>query len=146
MSDITKAVRTRLLGSANISTLVGVRIYPDILPQKDGKITVDLPAITVDVVSGSSESDLTGGIGLGTQRVSITTYAKSRSATRELSELIRARMLSMRGSVGTEHIRSVTCESRVDIMDPPLDASDQWRYLTAMDFEVMHGETVAAIS
>lgn len=146
MSDITKTIRTRLLASVSVSGVVGARIYPDILPQKDGKVTTDLPAITLEVISGQSDSDLTGGVGLGRQRVSVTCYAHTRTATRTLSEAVRVQMLSMRGDVSGQHVSSVTCESRVDLVDPPADASDKWRYIHSIDFEVIHSEGVAATS
>lgn len=145
MSDITKAVRAYLLGNSEIATAVGTRIYPDVLPQRDGQITSDLPACTIEIISGSSDSALYGGTGLAMQRISITIYATTRSATRSLAEFIRRAMLKLRGQVGTEHVRCVTCESRQDLVDPPADGSNNWRYLHAIDFDVTHGESAAAV-
>lgn len=146
MSNITKAIRGYLLDQSAISTIIGTRIYGSVLPQQNGKLTTPLPACTIEIISGSSDSALYGGTGLAIQRVSIACYSKKIDTTRTLAESVRVAMLGLRGPVGSEHVRCVTCESRQDLTDPPNDASPDWRYLHVLDFEVTHGEAAAPVS
>lgn len=144
MSDITKGLRAYLITRVPVRDLVGTRIYADLLPQKDGRVTVDSPAVTLEVVSGASESDLRGGIGIGVSRVSVTCYASTRSAANAVAEAIRRELLRLRGAAGDERVRSVVGESVQDMIDAPEEGNKGFRYLKIRDYSVTHAEAVAA--
>ncbi len=142
MADITKDLRTHLLSKAAVSTLVGTRIYPDMLP-----VTPTLPACTIASGGGEDFFHLSGQTGMVDPVVMIDCYATTRSAANALYDAVRGVVKQIGRttipSTGTLFINSATIFDRGYRVDKEKADADRYtiRYIRTMEIDVVHAET-----
>lgn len=88
MADLPSAVRTRLVNDAQVSAVVGTRVYPMIRPQGSA-----LPAIRLQFPSNSAERVLKGDEGTQVARIQVDCFASTFGATWQLAEKAKAALL-----------------------------------------------------
>jgi hypothetical protein len=108
-----------------IAAIVGAgdeaRIWPMHLEETD---TPAWPAITVQVVSGRPEYDLSGPAGVAEVRIQIDCWSAERDSVdayhevRTLAEAVRAALSGFRGTVSGAEIQSCFLDNRRPLHDP----------------------------
>jgi len=136
MADIGLALRSKLVGTNAVATILGTRIYPDKLPQGG-----TLPAAVYYGISGTDEGQLSGLLGRAEQRIQIDAYATTRTAANALALAIRDALTSSwgRGTWGptgaTVSVSGCVPEGgeRYDTQGLG-DGSDEDQYITSRDY------------
>lgn len=80
---VAQAVRTRLLACSAVTTLVGQRVYKDILPEQ-----ATLPAVRVQRISQVEDEHLRGVGGMNTSRVQIDSIAATKADAEALDAAV----------------------------------------------------------
>lgn len=137
MSDIGRGVHTYLQTKSAVTDVSGTRGYPEVLPQK-----ATLPAYTYSGVTATSEQDLDNGVGVAQTLLQVNCFGTTHITANNLREQIRLVMQGYRGAAGSETILCVTVGNKLDRYDPPLDGSDQGRYLRIIEFNISHREGI----
>jgi hypothetical protein len=137
-NDIGAGVNAKLLDTAAVKALVADRGYPDILPQG-----VKLPAYTYSVISDVPSHHMGGISGLSESRVQFDFYASTRKESNDLAEAARIAIDAQRGTFGSEAVRTCHLENTFRAVDPPVDASDRWRYITTCDYLVWYVQSTS---
>jgi hypothetical protein len=88
---------TILSASADVAALVGVRIYPGVLPDD-----AELPAIVYNVVGGERVGSLLGDSGAGRPVYQVDAYAVLREDAAEIHAAVRAALRALHHPAGTE--------------------------------------------
>jgi hypothetical protein len=130
VSAIGEAFRTKLLSYSAVSTIVGQRMYPDILVQGCA-----LPAIAYYVISTDREHTLQGVTKAAHARISVDCYATTRSAASALSKAIRETGIdAFRGVVSGYTFCGVEYVSGDEyFQEPPTDGNQVARYVCTFD-------------
>lgn len=89
MAQLEASIFTALSGASGVSTIVGSRVYPLVIPQGAA-----LPAVTYTRISGPLEMSLSGGAGLESVRVQIDAWSTTYASAKSLAAAIRAAMLA----------------------------------------------------
>jgi len=106
-------ISARLAGAAGLAALVGVRIYPDVMPDSPA-----FPSVTFQKIGGGSARGSTSDPPLKNASFQVTAWAKSRSETRLISAQIRVALDRMRKvTVGGVAVDDCFYESDVDLFD-----------------------------
>lgn len=142
MADVATAIRKHLLTKSAITDLVSTRIYAGVLPTKP-----TLPALTMQVVEHEHERHLTGASGVAHATIRFEAYDWDTLDARKstgIAEQLRLYMLdptiwhvTVQG-VWVEHI--VLLSGPFEIISPPRDASQKYRFRNIMDFRVSYHE------
>ena len=103
-----------LAGTAGVTALAGLRIYPSVLPQH-----ADYPAITFDQVSGVRALTMggLGGTGLASPRIQITCWATTLLAAKQLGDAVRVATDGFTGTMGSDTVQGVLMENELDTED-----------------------------
>lgn len=81
-------LKAHLAGDSTLSGLVGDRIFPAVIPQRQS-----LPAVTYQAINGTPQTDLSGDDGqLVNYRMQINCWAESYLAAKALAEAVRGRL------------------------------------------------------
>jgi len=130
------AMRSILLGSPDVVSKVGNRIYPDYL-QEDSQ----LPALLLWTISATPFDCMDGGMGFEKGRVRLEAYAETRQEADQLW-LAANKALSKdlkRGVHAGVLVDGITQSTGVFHMaDRPVDGSDRWRYRSIQTFEITY--------
>lgn len=136
MSDIGKALRTRLLSVSAVTDLVSTRVYP--MTKPEGAL---MPCVVYRRITGTSDEYLGGTTGAAMMRIQFDCYANSYSDAEGLAEQVRLAVHQYRGTVGSVVIHSVNLANRIDRLQMPVHGNDVGYYVHAIDFETVHSET-----
>jgi hypothetical protein len=140
--DIGKSVRDRLLHTAEVNTLVGSRIYADVLQQGLDKDV--LPAVVVFVGGNSAEEDLNSSNRLLASTVNVWTFAVDRATANAVAKAIRDSALAadLRGTIeGMNWLECTLSNGPIEAVDAPRDGSDNWRRVTQQTFTIWAAPT-----
>ena len=105
---IEYAIRTKLVGAAAVTAIVGTRIHAIKLPQN-----ATMPAITYQVVSDIPEYDMEGDAGVSTMRLQVECHDRERqgydayNGARVLGAAVRAALSGFKGTIGSDTIQSL---------------------------------------
>lgn len=137
MSAIGEALRTKLLSYSTVSSLIGQRMYPDVLVEG-----ATLPAVVYYVISTQRDHMLSGVGKSAHARVNIECYARTRSTCNAISKAIRETGIdSFRGVVSGYAFDGVDFDSGDEYMqEPPTDGNQEHRYIVSFDLLVHYGE------
>lgn len=137
MSAIGKAFRNKLLSYAAVSTIVGQRMYTDVLVEN-----CQLPAICFYVTSTDREHTLQGVSKAAHAYVTIECYSVSRDGASLLSKAIRETGIdAFRGSVDGYVFCGVEYSSGDEYFtDPPTDGNQVPRYVCSFDVVIHYQE------
>lgn len=138
--DLALGVITALREMPGILEAVEHRIYPGHLPQG-----ANLPAIVVSFVGGSSDEVLTGPSGLAEGRIQIDVYGHIWRDKNQLARLVRDGIyehVRQNRALGDVHVHSALKVNELDTDEPPINASDEWRYRRILEFDITYCELV----
>ena len=137
MADVASAVRSYLLTKAAVTSLVGTRIYPDVLPQG-----CTMPAIVYSKISTVHEHTISHLAGLAACRIEFEAYATTRSAANTIvSTVQQCGVIAFRGLTNGIDIRAVYLEDGQQTYQiPPSDGSQVHRYVTTFDLMISYQE------
>ena len=136
-SDVGKAFRSKILGYAAISAIVGQRMYPDNLLQ-----TSTLPAIVYTKISTERDHEITNVTRSAHVRIQMDCYAASREAANDLAHALRnTGICAYTGTVSGIFLGCTTIDSGDTYgTDSPTDGNQVYRYITSFDFKVHYWE------
>lgn len=137
MSDISVSVRAKLVSDSSVTTLVGTRIYPSILPQNP-----TLPAIRYETGIQRPAHKLSGGAGFATSTVSIDIFAVSHIEAYNVQQAIRESLQGWSGTANSTEMVSVNVVNIREDYLQPTDASDVGKYRVNMDVEIIHEQSI----
>lgn len=137
MSAIGEALRTKLLSYSTVSTIVGQRMYPDVMPQN-----CTMPAICYYATSTERAHALDSVTKYADGRFTIDCFANTRAAASALSKAIRETGIdSFRGVVSGYTFCGITYESTEEyFQEPPTDGNQSSRYVVSFDIVVHYKE------
>lgn len=125
---LSKALYTKLSGTAGITALVSTRIYPVVLPEN-----VTLPAISYSVVAQPQIHSLEGVTALNSL-VQIDCWADTFLASQNVAEAIANAINDFSGTIGSEEkIHSSIQTGKQELFEP--DVND---YRVSLDYSIWH--------
>lgn len=128
--SISSDLRTFLLADATLTTLIGTRMYPLVLPQDP-----TVPAITYQIISGHRFHSTDGACGLSTPRIQYDCWAATYLEVESLFEALRKRLDGYQGLAGSSQVQAAFFESERD------DYEDEAKlYRRSADFFVWYEE------
>lgn len=89
------ALKNLLLGDAEITAMIGDRVYPVNLPQNGL-----LPAVTYRVISDMTEYNMEGPAGLARPRFQVTAWGETYDDVVALAKLVETRLSGFSGAAG----------------------------------------------
>ena len=135
--DISKSVRDRIAATAEVRSIVGPRIYADVLEAgPDSKV---LPAVVVFLGSSNCEEDLNTNNRVFASTINVWSFATDRTTANLIAKNIRNYALAadLRGTVeGMEYLDVSLTAGPSEAVDPPSQGSDQWRRVTQQTFTI----------
>jgi len=139
MTDLNAAIYDYLAATTAVTNLVGTRIRPDLLDDRD-----QLPALVFWRVSGRHLDTIQGTFGrLVEARVTIGAYAAKRSKANEVAEAVRLAIIQMRGTRSGVSVRNVSCDTgQSHYVNLPTDGTEVARYVASQDFLITFLEDV----
>jgi hypothetical protein len=137
VSKIGKALRTKLLSYAAVSTLLGQRIYTDVLVQGAA-----LPAAVFTKTSTEREETLDGTSKLAHARFTFDACANTRDTASSVSTAIRETGIDIfRGVVESHTFCGIDFTSGDSyFIEPPTDGNQEHRYWVSFDLLVHYKE------
>lgn len=126
---IEEVLHTRLSGFAGLATLVGDRVYPNIMPQN-----VTLPAVSFRRVTSRRERAMVADPGIVRGRFQFDAWASTYDAARDVREQIRLALERWDTTVDTA-VDTIFVESEVDLYE-----DDTEIHHLVIDFEVIYRE------
>lgn len=128
-----KVIHTLLAAASPVTTLVGDRIYPGIVPQ--GKA---LPALAVQHISSVELTtiDANAAFGLVKSRVQVTVLAANYPDQKTLLDEVRKACNYQRGVIQSVRVISVIRDNH----GPDMRDDDAGIYTQSIDFQVTHQE------
>jgi len=109
MKSPETVLRSALVSSANVSALVGSRIYPILAPQ-----TAALPFIVWRRSGISREHTLAGPMGVPTVSVEMQLLANTYEQARELADKVRVVLDGYGGTLNNTEVKHVSLEQESD--------------------------------
>ena len=137
MSDIGKAIRTRLAADTDVAADVGTRIFPRAMPQD-----ATLPAIVYQLISSISDDAIGAAAGIVTALVQVDVYADTHLAANNLAEDVRDSLHGFAGTMGNETVRGLQLDNKFEGYLVPDDGGDDGTYRVTMDWSITHTESV----
>jgi len=129
-------LRTYLLSKSSITNLVGTRVFPDYIPQKNSTY----PAIVYQIISDTPEHTLAGAAGYTGTRVQLDVYAATSLVRAQVVEALRNVLQGFPPTstltMGTTDslVSSVRYANSFDIYEPPQDSSDTGLFRNSTDY------------
>ena len=122
------ALYSLLSSNAEVSSVVGTRIFPNVAPQ-----TTTFPFIIYEV-DGDDPNDTKDGVStVDVNNITVSCYSKSYSNASDLALKIRTALDRQSGTHGGVSIQSIQYDSYNDIFD---DNHEDGVYRKAIDFNV----------
>lgn len=126
-------LRTYLVAQSDISAVISSRCYLLVAPQ-----TASRPLITFRILQSDSFDTLQDTTGLVRSDLEIECQATTDVGAKSLKELVRRRLHTYRGTMGSTTICSFLHTSENDDYIPPQTASDTGIYVATIGFDVIH--------
>jgi hypothetical protein len=134
MALVEQALRTLVLSSPQVTSLIGNRYYPLVIP-----VSAPLPAIASQRVSGPREYSHSGFSGLVSSRVQLTCVASTYAQAKTLADAVRRVISGYRGTVDGVSLGPVLVQNETDSFNE--SASEEANsYLTLLDVLIWHQE------
>ncbi|MFM7010838.1 MAG: DUF3168 domain-containing protein [Betaproteobacteria bacterium] len=129
-----KVVYTLLTGSSQVTALVGLKIYPGLIPQN-----TTMPALTYELVSGVDIAPINaqaGGV-IMRSRVQISALARTYAEVKTIHEAIRCALLFKSGLISDVQVLAITRE----LIGSDERDDESGLYMQAVDYLLTHDET-----
>lgn len=137
MADAGSSLRTYLLAQSSVSTLVGQRMYPDVLPQG-----ATLPAIVYYRISTERQHTVSDCLRHARARFQVDCYAESRTAAQSVASAIRTcGVTAYKGTTDSIWFTGISIDSGDEhLTEPPTNGQHVPRYITTFDLLVSYRE------
>ena len=132
MSFIEEAIRNKLLNDANVSALVGTRIYASELPQKP-----TYPVLIYERLDSERDFTMQGPSGFVESTVQIRVYAETYAQVKDLSTKTRQALNGLTEIVLGVNILGIFLQGDSDEFDEDLDVNS-----AILDYTINHDEVV----
>ena len=144
---ITDTIRFKLKTISEITDLVGTGDNARIFDQYQ-KQNAALPHIVFEVFEGISNEFLSGITGIAENRIQITCFGATQSASSSLADLVRRALQAFRGTVDGQKINGITSASGFEYGHdrPKVKGSSQYRFWTSRDYLVAYTESKTQLS
>lgn len=109
MAEPEEAVFARLQAVSGVTDLVGVRVYPQLLPQRATK-----PAVTYQRISADRESAMGADIDLVWARMQISSWAATYSEAKALARQVRLALQRWGGTAAGVVVDEVFILNEID--------------------------------
>lgn len=135
-------IRRYLLSKSAITSLVGTRIQPHYVPQKN----VDYPFITYILVSANSAHHLQGGAGYCEKRLQFDVYAKTEVERDAVVEALRNQLQGFppagtSGTIGAGTVvTSIVYKGSRDLYEPDQVGADTGYFRNSTDYWIRFQE------
>lgn len=130
-------LRTYLLTKTSVTTLVGVRIYPQVLPK--GAV---YPAITYARLGGERTRSLEGANGQVMTTVQFSCWSESWDQSEVVAEALRNVLECFQGTFDTTTVQGVFVEPPNDLDIPPVAADDLTVHQVMVQADIWYEEAV----
>lgn len=130
MSDLHKALYSRLSTYAGLTALVSIRIYPVVAPQD-----VTNPYVTYQAISTKRESCMGSDTGDVAARVQISAWSASYEEARSVIDQVRLALQRWSGTEASVTIKASFIETDNDLYEP-----DTRLFQIPMDVMIHHAE------
>lgn len=130
--DIGLSVRNRLEKTSQVTDICGRQIFADALEQG-----IQPPAVVVQAPAALAHEDLNSSNRIFQSTITVLAYGKDRTEANSLAKAIRNYALpaDLRGRVEGMDWQEVSMVAGPnELMDQPVDGSDQYRKLTFQQF------------
>lgn len=143
--DIAMLLAARCVTAAQVTTVIGLRMRPDVLEPNE-----QLPAATYEVLNADNWHHLRGAQGEAQSRVEFNCYAATRESANKAAYAIRDVLDGFTGTLTHDDVDYATvADCIVDNCycrrEPDAPGSNRWRYRTLIDFVVTHSEPVPSL-
>ena len=138
---IEEALYSRLTNDAGVFALVGLRVYPQVIPQDAA-----YPAIAYERLTGEHIRSLTGSSQAANPRYELTCWGATRNSAKSVSEAVRGCLDGYVGTVGGVKIMKCILEDDSDNLEQTAGADRQTRYGVTMVFNIWHEESDPPLS
>lgn len=128
--NIEEALFAYLQTKPDVTSIVGNRVYPMLLPQGS-----EYPAIVYQRISGMRVRSHSGPSSLAYPRIQFSCWAQTYSDAKRLAERLRVSLDGYRGTVGDMNIQAIFVENDIDLYDAGVSL-----YRTIVDAKVWHEE------
>lgn len=138
MPNISSSLRTKLLSVSAITSLIGQRMYIDVLKQN-----ATLPAVVFTRISTRRAHSVSDVTKLAHSQFEFACIAKSRATADAIADAIRSSgICSFSGVVDSINFLGAEIESGDEYGDdPPIDGSQEHRYWTCFELVVHYQES-----
>lgn len=130
MADVEEAVYAILVGDAEVSALVGTRVYPQVIPQDAA-----LPAVAYSRISARRVKSHSGPSRLARPRVQVTCSAKTYGAAKALAAAARGALDGFKGTAAGLDVQGAWLDNDGDEY-----GDDGELRSVRMDFMIWHRE------
>ena len=135
-STVDEVIYSLLHDDPGVSPIVGVRIYPQELPQESALAALVYERTSLDHIRSND-----GATGLATALYDVTSWAETFVAARELADAARLALDGYSGTVGTVKIGFIMLENELDILEEPL-FDERRRCGVRQQYTVSYDETI----
>ncbi len=139
---IGQDARTYLLSKSAVTTVVGTRVFPNFIPEKN----TSYPVIVYAVVSQVPAHNLAGGAGYAETRIQLDVYCKTAVERDSLTEILRNELQGFAGTMGSSTVSSVVYRNAIDLYEPPIDSSDVGLFRNSTDYWIRHSQSVPSLA
>ena len=141
MSLLGQDVRTFLLSKSAITSLIGTRMFPDVIPEKG-----IFPALVYFQVSQVPQHTLPATAGFAWSRIQFDAYATGSTGASQRDALVEALRNELDAfpapgttpTMGGSTVNAVVYKNSRDIYEPPQDNSDIGFFRNSMDYMFRH--------
>ncbi|MBA3485191.1 MAG: hypothetical protein H0T51_25630 [Pirellulales bacterium] len=135
----------RLLKAQQLTTEVGDRINPDVLPQGE-----PLPALRYETNHTDNQHDLSGQSGEAFTRLQIDSYGRTRREANHVAAIVEDLLDGWGGeAIGPDDqvwVFECTLDNQWDQRDQPAPGSDEYRYIRKQDFVIGHTKPTPSLT
>lgn len=125
-----------LEADAPLAALVGTRLYPNVLPQRN----LTLPAIVWQRIATTRVNSLSGPSGLATPRFQFTCWAATYAAAQAVAEALRTALDGYTGAAGAYTVSDAILEDEGDMYEPSIGLKEKEAYGVRVDYTIWHPE------
>lgn len=103
-AGIETAIYSLLIADTDVSSFVGSKVYPVVIPQDSTTKANTYPCVSYKRTGTERQFTLEGNSGLATASIDIEVYSTSYSEVKELAKLVRVAMLSFIATSTADHL------------------------------------------
>jgi len=136
-------IRRLLLSKSAITSLVGNRVFPSYVPQKNAA----WPCITYTIVSNNSAHHLQGGAGYAERRLQVDVYAKTEESRDNVVEALRNQLQGFpaagtSGTIGAGTVvTSIVYKGSRDLYESDQEKGDVGYFRNSTDYWIRFQES-----